>query len=87
MNTSITILLVGMAQILPWGSFVNSIVFLYFGPETILPLASVIAAIVGVILMFWRYLFSLGRKFFRVLFKRHEVEPDLGPDLETDLRG
>lgn len=75
-----------LTQVTPWGSSLGPGVFLYFGPETILPLASIIAGIIGVILMFWRYLFGMGKKFFKILFKRHEVEPDLGPDLEADLQ-
>lgn len=29
----------------------------YIGPETMLPLASVLAALMGFILMFWKYIF------------------------------
>lgn len=34
---------------------------MYIGPETIMPIASVLAAIGGVILMFWRKVTGLTR--------------------------
>jgi hypothetical protein len=34
---------------------------MYIGPETLMPLASAIAAITGVLLMFWRRVAGLGR--------------------------
>lgn len=35
--------------------------FAYFGPETMMPVASVIAAGVGVVMMFSRNIFHFGR--------------------------
>lgn len=40
---------------------------LYLGPETIMPLASIIAAIVGVILIFWRFILKSVKNFFRLI--------------------
>ena len=37
---------------------------LYFGPETYMPLASAIAAVVGVALTFWRRLIGFVRRIF-----------------------
>ncbi len=34
---------------------------MYIGPETIMPLASVVAAITGAVLMFWRKVVALFR--------------------------
>ncbi len=34
---------------------------MYIGPETMMPLASAFAAIVGVLLMFWRRVVGFGR--------------------------
>ncbi len=34
---------------------------MYIGPETIMPLASVLAAVTGVVLMFWRRLVGAVR--------------------------
>jgi hypothetical protein len=44
----------------------------YIGPETMLPLASVLAAIMGFILMFWRYIFRLIRRMFGAIFCRKQ---------------
>jgi hypothetical protein len=45
-------------------------VFLYIGPETILPLTSAIAAIVGVLLMFWQRFVGLVRWLWRAVVRR-----------------
>jgi hypothetical protein len=42
----------------------------YFGPETTLPLASVLGAVIGVLLMFWNFLTGLVAKCFRRVFKK-----------------
>jgi hypothetical protein len=41
----------------------------YIGPETMLPLASILAAGVGVILMFWKYIIQLIRRMFGAIFR------------------
>ena len=38
---------------------------LYFGPETYMPLASAVAAVVGVALAFWHRLAGWARRVFR----------------------
>jgi hypothetical protein len=43
------------------------LVILYIGPETILPLTSALAAILGVLLMFWQRFVGLLRKFWRFI--------------------
>ena len=48
----------------------------YLGPETTLPLLSFIAAVIGVILIFWKQVFSLVRRAFR--FVREKVSSLLG---------
>jgi hypothetical protein len=45
-------------------------VFAYVGPETILPVASVLAAVIGVVMMFGRNLVSFGRKLVRRVWPR-----------------
>ena len=50
----------------------------YLGPETLMPLASILAAIVGFFLMFWRVI----AKFFKTAYRRlrgipNEVPPDM----------
>jgi len=53
----------GFYQMLPFA-------LLYIGPETMLPLASAIAAIGGVLLMFWHRVVGLLRKFWRLIVRR-----------------
>jgi len=38
---------------------------LYLGPDSIMPLASVLAAIIGLILIFWRWIAAFFKKLFR----------------------
>ena len=47
------------------------IIVLYIGPETILPLTSALAAIAGVLLMFWQRLVLFVRKFWRILVRKN----------------
>jgi len=44
---------------LPWA---------YLGPETTLPFTSVLAAVVGILLIFWRYVLGLGKRVSRLFF-------------------
>ena len=39
--------------------------FAYIGPETMMPVASIIAAVTGVVLMFGRNVLQFGRAVFR----------------------
>lgn len=41
----------------------------YIGPETMLPLASFFAAALGIILMFWKFIFRLIRRMFTAIFR------------------
>jgi hypothetical protein len=54
--------LLSIAPGAPWTEFWRLPLLLYFSPETILPVASVLASIVGVLLMFGRYFISMVRK-------------------------
>ena len=45
-----------------WNSGYQGIVLLYLGPETIMPLASVIGVVVGFLLVFWRLLLKPFKK-------------------------
>src|SRR4030095_3909932 len=46
------------------------IMFLYIGPESMLPLASALAAIGGVLLIFWQRFVGLVRKLWRVIVRK-----------------
>jgi hypothetical protein len=59
------------------------LVFLYLGPQTVLPLASIIAAIIGFIAIFWRYLLRIGRKLFKMVFRRQDEEIDSTVDSDN----
>lgn len=50
-----------------------SIMPLYLGPETIMPIASIFAAILGILLMFWRL---LVRAIKQVVLPNRSVQPD-----------
>lgn len=41
--------------------------FAYFGPETMLPAASILAALLGFVLMFWRFVINLIKKPFQLI--------------------
>jgi hypothetical protein len=46
------------------------IMMLYIGPETMLPLASALAAIGGVLLIFWHRFVGLVQKLWRLIFRK-----------------
>jgi hypothetical protein len=46
------------------------LVLMYLGPESIMPLASILAAVIGFLLIFWRSIFN----FFKKIFKRNKPE-------------
>jgi hypothetical protein len=86
MHTSIFDLTVLAAAALPTGSSTTPVVFLYFGPEVVLPIASFVAGALGVILMFWRQIRSFIVRGFRAITGRGAAEPaQLPDDLDTDL--
>jgi hypothetical protein len=45
-------------------------IMLYIGPETMLPLASALAAIGGVLLIFWQRFVGLVRKLWRLIVRK-----------------
>ncbi len=54
----------------------------YLGPETLMPLASILAAIAGFFLLFWRLIV----KFFRTAYRKIRGLPDeVPPDLDMDM--
>jgi hypothetical protein len=61
---------VGVNQLPGPLSALNGILVLYMGPETTLPLASALAAIVGVLLMVWHRAVVLARRAWRFFAER-----------------
>lgn len=57
-------------SLVPGDSPLADTVFLYLGPETTLPLASALAAIIGVLLIFWRRALVVASKIFRAVKSR-----------------
>jgi hypothetical protein len=54
----------------------------YLGPETLMPLASILAAIAGFFLMFWRVIV----KFIKATYRKIRGLPeDVPPDLDMDV--
>jgi hypothetical protein len=54
-------------------------IFLYLGPETVMPLASILAGIVGVLLIFWRFAFGFAKRSFRFVIRKITRQPDPEP--------
>jgi hypothetical protein len=46
------------------------VLVLYVGPDQILPLTSLLGAILGLLLIFWRYVVHLAGKVWQLLFRR-----------------
>jgi hypothetical protein len=53
----------------------------YLGPETLMPLASILAAIAGFFLMFWRVIVKFVKKTYR---KLRGMPDELPPDVEME---
>mgnify|MGYP003429085608 CR=1 FL=1 len=53
----------------------------YLGPETLMPLASILAAIAGFFLMFWRVIVKFVKKAYR---KARGIPEELPPDVEIE---
>jgi hypothetical protein len=57
------------------------LVLLYLGPESIMPIASIIAALLGFVLIFWRWIIN----FFKKLFKRSKgVEAEVSDEAPAE---
>jgi hypothetical protein len=53
----------------------------YLGPDTLLPLASILAAIAGFFLIFWRAIFKFGKKTYR---KMRGLPAEVPPETDKD---
>jgi hypothetical protein len=45
---------------------------MYVGPETIIPLTSILGMLAGAIMIFWRSLMGVAKRLFRVVTRRGE---------------
>ena len=59
-----------------WSLGAQFALLLYLGPETIMPLASILGAIVGFVLIFWRVLVRFFQKVAKSI-SRHPPETPL----------
>lgn len=64
--------LYAVAQSLPWLPTSGAVFVAYLGPNTVLPIASALAAGIGVLLVFWRYIVAMVRGAFRAISKSKE---------------
>lgn len=55
--------------------YASLVLMLYVGPDAVMPLLSLLGAIVGGVLMFWRRLTSLVRRVFSPSASKQEVSP------------
>jgi hypothetical protein len=53
---------------------------MYLGPDSIMPLASAIAAIIGILLIFWRAILTRVKKFFRIVISKITGKPIVEPE-------
>ena len=53
----------------------------YLGPDTLMPLASILAAIAGFLLMFWRVILKFAKKTYR---KMRGLPDELPPDPDVE---
>ena len=63
----------------------QSILLLYLGPETIMPLASILGAAVGFFLIFWRLLLKPFKKVFGLL-NNEDAEPSTANPSATEFQ-
>jgi hypothetical protein len=61
----------------------HNLLFAYVGPDTVLPLASVVAGAFGVLLVFWNLIWGWTKRGVRRLLGRHDV-PTLPADLAVE---
>jgi hypothetical protein len=59
---------------------------LYFGPETLMPVASALAAAVGAILLFWRRGVALVRRLVARVFRRRSSRAGAAGSDPTGVR-
>lgn len=75
MNLIHFVLLAVKLPVNPLGWADGFIIFTYLGPETIMPLASILATIVGAILIFWRFIVGAIKRLIRFILRKPASSP------------
>jgi hypothetical protein len=83
MDIHAPILFMGQVTALLTNGSPQSMVLLYLGPETIMPVGSFLAAALGVLLIFWRQTVALARNNFRRLFVRRADSSKPGSEISA----
>lgn len=88
MDIYLVALFMGQAWWLPADGASPAAVLLYFGPETLMPVGSFLAAMVGMLLLFWRQTVALARNGLRKVFVRRcaYARMDRGDSLDPSHR-
>ena len=60
-------------HVLPFVSTLGTIFFLYVGPDQLLPLASVLGAVIGVLLIVWNRVTAFLRKILQSFSKKENA--------------
>jgi undecaprenyl pyrophosphate phosphatase UppP len=61
-----------IALLAPHAHHILSGTVLYIGPDVFLPITSALAAIAGVLLMFWNRLVGLAKKLYQMVTRRSQ---------------
>ena len=70
-------MLMTILSIIPIPEIIHAHILLYPGPDTILPLASILGALIGMLLISWRFIRAgIGRVYRTVTGKPEPVDPD-----------
>jgi hypothetical protein len=80
-------LFIGQTAALLGNVSTKSIVLLYLGPETIMPVGSFLAAALGVLLIFWRQTVAIARNSFRRVFVRRADSSKPGSEISANDPG
>jgi hypothetical protein len=85
MITHAFVQVLALTQAAPWHpSLFGGVIIAYLGPQTVLPIASALAAAIGFILMFWRYIASTARKALRAMFKHESPDAAAKSDMPEE---
>jgi hypothetical protein len=73
MDAYLVTLFMGQSWWFPADAASPAAVLLYFGPETLMPVGSFLAAMVGMLLLFWRQTVAMARNGLRKVFVRRSA--------------